>query len=202
MAAVATLDSVAEKIAPGRTPAYTSAQVLKAMELISESSIGRQQLADKLGIGEGSTRTIVKRLTIEGLISTTRGGMALTAEGRRLLDEIHNIVIGSEIKQSGITVGTHDYAVIVRRASHSIKNGIEQRDSALLAGAKGATTLVYDGERFMVPGVEVSAKEDLGAELSTTFKPEKGDVLIIGSADDPIAAEIGAKASALELLRN
>jgi len=198
---VTALDAVAEKVAPGRTPAYTSAQVLKAIELISGSGIGRQQLAGKLGIGEGSARTIVKRLTADGLISTTRGGMALTKKGERLIEDIHDKITGSELKLTGVTVGSSDYAVLVRGSSRCVRNGVEQRDSALIAGAKGATTLIFEGGRFRMPGVEVAPESGLSRQLTATFRPEDGDVVIIGTADESIAAEIGAKSSALELLR-
>ena len=202
MDAVAVLDTVAEKVAPGRAPVYTSAQVLKALELISNSGVGRQQLASRLGIGEGSVRTIVRRLTAEELISTTRGGMKLTGKGERLLSDIHGRVSGYELGQTGVTVGVSDYAVLVRGASRCVKYGVEQRDSALIAGAKGATTLVFDGEEFRIPGVDVSPEKDLTRSLVSVLGPVKGDVVIIGTADSSVEAEIGAKSSALELLRD
>jgi predicted transcriptional regulator len=198
---VATLDAVAEKVAPGRAPAYTSAQVLKAIELIACSGMGRQQLAGRLGIGEGSARTIVKRLMAEGLISTTKGGMALTEKGERLVIDVHNLIRGSELRMTGVTVGVSDYAVLVKGASRCVKLGVEQRDSALIAGAKGATTLVFDGVDFRMPGVDVEPEGELSRSLMSALSPMKGDVVIIGTADTPIDAEIGAKSSALGLLR-
>jgi len=198
---IETLDGIAEKIAPGRTPAYTSAQVLKAIELISGSGVGRQQLAGRLGIGEGSARTMVKHLSAEGLIVTTREGMMLTEKGIRLLDELHKQISFAELTNTGVTVGMSDYAVLVRGVIDCVRFGVEQRDSAFIAGAKGATTLVFDGMRFHIPGMDIVPQPELGDELIGKFKPEVGDVVIIGTADNLLFAEIGAKSSALELLR-
>jgi hypothetical protein len=198
---VATLDGIAEKIAPGRTPAYTAAQALKAMELISDIGGGRQQLAARLSIGEGSARTIIKRLNEGELIITNRGGMTMAKKGIRLLEEIHKEITTCEMTHTGFTVGRSDFAILVKSASGCVRYGVEQRDSALIAGAKGATTLVFDGEQFHIPGIELSPAPELCNELKDKLNPKAGDVVIIGTADNLLHAEIGAISSALELLR-
>jgi len=200
--AVSILYGIAEKAAPGRFPSYAPAHVLKAIELISSGSdVGRQQLASILGIGEGAARTIVRRLRGEELITISRGGMALTEKGRALLVTLYKRFSGVDLTSTGLTVGRCDYAVLVRGAAGKISSGVEQRDSALLAGAKGATTLVFRNGRFQMPRLEVEPSPILAEELTKKLKPSEGDIVIIGTADRSLGAEIGSKSAALELLR-
>jgi len=198
---ISTLNKIAEKTAPGKQPTFIAAHILKAVEFIEAGlGVGRQQLAKELGLGEGTTRTIVKRFRDEGLIEVTRGGMTLTARSNTMLNDIRKRVSSTKLSQAGITVGAYDYAVLVKGVTSQVKSGIEQRDSALMAGAKGATTLVYRGNQFHVPGVDVTPSVLLVRELICRLKPEEGDVVIIGTADSILKAELGAKSAALELL--
>jgi hypothetical protein len=200
--AVSILHGISEKTAPGRYPSYAPAHVLKALELISiGSNVGRQQLANSLGIGEGAARTIIRRLKGGELITISRGGMVLTERGRQLLETLNKRISGTELTSTGLTVGRCDYAVIVRGAASKVGSGVEQRDSALLAGAKGATTLVYRDDMFQVPRLEFEPPPTLVRELTEKLKPGEGDVMIIGTADSMLDAEIGSKSAALELIR-
>lgn len=190
-----------EKTAPGRPPAYSEAHVIKALEIIgSEGGIGRQLLSEKLRLGEGTTRTLVRRLRGSGLLGISRGGMTLTEWGHSALVELKKLMFAMEFPEMSITVESRNYAVLVRDASGSVDKGIEQRDAALIAGADGATTLVYDGEKLVMPGVMVEVDPAIAKHIVDAFKPGRGDVIIIGSARDPLDAEIGAKSAALKLL--
>jgi DNA-binding transcriptional regulator LsrR (DeoR family) len=199
---VSILYGMAEKAAPGRFPSYAPAHVLKAIELISLGfNVGRQQLASSLGIGEGAARTIIRRLNGEGLIAIRRGGMTLTERGKELLNLLYNRISVMELPSTGLTVGRFDYAVLVRGSEDKISSGVEQRDVALLAGARGATTLVFRGKRFHLPRLEVEPSPVLAEKLIEGLNPDEGDVVIIGTGDRMLDAEIGSKSAALELLK-
>lgn len=190
-----------EKAAPGRPPAYSEAHVIKALEIIgSGDGIGRQLLSEKLRLGEGTIRTLVRRLRGLGLLSISRGGMTLTEGGLEALLELKERMLATKFPETNITVGSRNYAVLVRGAGGSVDKGIEQRDAALIAGADGATTLVYDGEKLIMPGLEVEVDPATTRHILDAFKPCRGDVVIIGSARDSLDAEIGAKSAALKLL--
>lgn len=198
---LAVLRKVSERVAPGRSPSFMEAHVLKALELMSEQVIGRAALGRQLGFGEGTARTMVKHLREAGLIEVTRRGISLTELGGRMLAQLRGMTSrGAEAPKSGHTVGAYNYAVLVKRAADHIRMGVEQRDAALMAGAEGATTLLYDGVRLHMPGMETELDPSLTRFLVDRFKPEAGDIVIIGTADNPRAAEIGAKTAALELL--
>lgn len=196
------IERVALRAAPGRSLAYGVIHVLKALELIgSKVGVGRQQLARELGIGEGSARTLIKRLREEDLIEVRRDGMALTTCGEGLLSYFTGLMRSMKVPPTPSTVSEKNHAVLVRGAAALIRLGVEQRDAALLAGARGATTLIYDGERFHMPGVERGVEPELSRLLLEGLRPEAGDVVIIGTAEEERAAEMGAKAAALELIK-
>lgn len=185
----------------GRFPSFTEAHALKALELIGgRDGIGRQHLSRELGLGEGTVRTLLSRMKTAGLLETSRGGAMLTPEGCGLLERFRELISAGEFPETGVTVGSSNYAILVRGAGGSVNRGIEQRDAALMVGAEGATTLVYDGERLIMPGVDIEIDLATVEHVLDAFEPGRGDVVIIGSAREPLDAEIGAKHAALKLL--
>ena len=202
MEALKVLDRITSKTAPGMSPDYSEAHVLKVLQLIGSSrGIGRQKLSKEIGVGEGTVRTMIRRLKREGLVDSSRRGLTLTNSGTEALADLLRFMKETELTNMEVTVGSHDHAVLVRQAANHIKNGVEQRDVALLSGAIGATTLVYDGERLYMPGIGLELETSTSESLIEWLKPEKGDVIIIGSSDTIISAEIGAKSAALNLIK-
>lgn len=199
---LAILSKIADKSAPGTSPAYSPVHTLIALELIgSVSGIGRQQLAKRLELGEGTCRTLVRRLRDEGLIDVSRGGMVLTSKGVVVKAKIGELIVSAELPETDLTVGPRNYAVLVRNVADRVRQGVEQRDVALIAGAKGATTLIYEEGRLRMPGMDMDPPGALARSLIDRLKPREGDVVIIGTANTSSSAEMGAKAAALELLR-
>ena len=194
------LNNVAEMEVVGRTPAFLSAHVLKALELVASGSIGRGQLARELRLGEGTVRTLVGRMKSLGLLETSRSGMTLTEEGTDVIKGFSQIFRGMEIPGTPMTVGEYNYAILVRGASKAVNKGIEQRDAALIAGAKGATTLVFDAGRLGMPGMDRPPDAEILRFIYVNLAPSEGDAIIIGSSDDGLSAEIGARSAALKLL--
>ena len=197
-----TLKQITDVEVVGRTPAFLAAHVLKSLDLLDAGSMGRGQLARELRLGEGTTRTLVGRMKAQGLIVTSRGGMSLTDSGREVLSGFQGLLKSSDISETTMTVGSRNHAVLVYGAARSVKKGIEQRDAALIAGAKGATTLVYDDGGLRMPGMEDPLDPKMIEHIEESMSPSNGDVVIIGSSDDAFLAEIGAKSAALKLLES
>ncbi|KXB04331.1 hypothetical protein AKJ48_02980, partial [candidate division MSBL1 archaeon SCGC-AAA261O19] len=131
----------------GPQPRFSEAQVHRALEIIGgHSPLGRKKLAEKLGIGEGSVRTILTRLKRENLIASTPRGHIPTEKGKRELKKKARKFL--QLDAGNLTVGEVDVATIVRHAYENVKLGIRQRDEAIKAGADGATVLVFSDERF------------------------------------------------------
>ncbi|MGQ9679927.1 MAG: DUF4443 domain-containing protein [Candidatus Bathyarchaeia archaeon] len=202
MGIYAILKQLTKSTGSGLAPAYNEAHVLKAIETIgSLTGIGRKTLSKELGLGEGTVRTLVKRLKEEGILESSRGGMFLTSLGEKILESLRMVMRTTELEETALTVGRFNYAVLVKNSSTEIKSGIEQRDAALLAGAKGATTLIFKGGGFHTPGLKIEFPESISRRLIRILSPENGDVIIIGTADSVLEAEIGAKAAALEIMK-
>jgi hypothetical protein len=75
---------------------------------------------------------------------------------------------------------------------------------AIMAGAKGATTLIFSKNRLTMPGAEKDVFKDnvtIRNLLLSKLSPKEGDVIIIGSADEKIRAEFGVKMATLQLLK-
>jgi hypothetical protein len=158
--------------------------------------IGRKQLVEEVGIGEGSMRTILNRLKKQGLIVSSRGGHALTPKGKRFLGRPLQLV---QIDAGPLTVGEIDVATVVRGVAGKVKRGIEQRDEAIKVGADGATVLVYKGGKLRFPDGFMKVEKGLATLLIKLFEPREGDVIVVGTAKDVVKAEEGAKAAARSL---
>jgi DNA-binding PadR family transcriptional regulator len=164
------------------------------LELIRKyERTGRKQLAEAIGVGEGSMRTILNRLKKRGLIISSRGGHTLTTKGKRFLGKPFQFV---EVDAGALTVGEVDVATVVRGAAKKVRRGIEQRDEAIKAGADGATVLVFKGGRLQFPDGFMNVDKELAALLTKLLEPREGDVIIVGTAKDAIKAEEGARAAA------
>ena len=200
------IERVTRKIAPGRAPSFNEAQVVKALEIIcAHGTVGRVRLSKELELGEGATRTLLKHLKKEGLIEGSRRGITFSEYGKKLFSNLRSkISEGIDVPNSPLTVGPFNIAVLVRDMAHGVRRGVEQRDTAIKAGALGATTLIFSRSKLVMP----SSEEDVFKGISSIYdmlvsklNPKENDVIIVGSGENKPSAEIGAKMAALELLK-
>jgi len=203
---LAIIERAASKIAPGRAPLFIEAHLVKALMLMkSEGPIGRMKLSKTLGLGEGTIRTLTKHLEKEGLTKSSRAGIVLTNSGGTLHSSLKSKIAElTEIQRSSLTVGPFNVAILVKNAADTIKSGLEQRDAAIMIGAMGATTLVFDNGKLKMPPVDEDASRQaptICRKLVSKLNPQDGDVIVIGSANNILAAELGAIAAAIETLK-
>jgi len=199
------IERIANKIAPGRAPSFNEAQVIKALEIISTyGTVGRIRLSKELGLGEGTIRTFLRHASKEEIVDCSRHGIGLSERGKRLFSDLRSrISEGIEIPDSPLTVGPFNVAVLVKDMAREVRTGVEQRDTALKAGASGATTLVFSRSKLVMP----TSKEDVFKGISSLHNmlvskldPEENDVIIIGCGENRRLAEQGAIMAALKLL--
>jgi predicted transcriptional regulator len=201
------IERVTRKIAPGPTPSFNEAHVVKALEIIGEcGTVGRIRLSKELGLGEGTTRTLLKHLKSEGMTRSSRSGISFSEEGKKLFSDLRSkLSEGVEIPRSPLTVGTFNIAILVRDSAQAVGSGMEQRDIAIKSGASGATTLVFSGNKLSMPKCVEDVSESapmLHDELVTKLNPNQNDVIIVGSGENRELAEMGAKMAAIKLLKN
>jgi predicted transcriptional regulator len=189
----------------GPNPLFSFLDILNVLEIIWKMKIiGRQKLSIETGLGEGSIRTIIKWLKKLNLIESTKLGCKLTKRGTRLIQEIKS-KIGPTIpvSKSFLAIGDSNVGILVKKAGEKVKNGIEQRDAAIKAGAIAATTLIFRKKSLILPSISNSVNKEwpkLAEEIYRIFQPKENDVIIICSAKNKLLAERGAKAAAWSLI--
>jgi hypothetical protein len=180
---------------------FADYHVYRVLSVLSDRKRrGRKHLADLVGVGEGSMRTILSWMRDNGLVGVKQTGVRITNTGLGFFSRLPLQV--KDIESSDISVSNCNVAVLVRGRGEEVGSGIEQRDAAIKAGADGATTIVVKGGRLVVPTDYELDTEDpgLASSMRGLFELKDGDVIVVGSAATRKIAEDGALAAALELV--
>ncbi|HET7336817.1 MAG TPA: DUF4443 domain-containing protein [Candidatus Nitrosotalea sp.] len=196
------LSKVAQRHAPSRMLSFDLVHVFKTMQMMSDNKkISRSRMMQELELGEGSIKTLVKHLKMQGLAENSNAGMWLTNKGETLYAKLHvSIPREMDIAKCSVALGKFNHAVLLKNMAYTIKSGIEQRDAAIKAGAVGATTLLCKNERLVLPGTgEDLMRNDqkIHSLIMEKLSPEQNDVIIIGSSQNKKIAEMAAKSAAL-----
>lgn len=190
----------------GPAPGFEYPQLCAALLLVGdEKTVGRTQLSKKLNLGEGTVRTIIRHLSRGRVVKSTKQGCTLTPRGktiyRRLRAKLSKVHV---VDARTLALDTESMAVLVKAASRKVRQGLEQRDTAVRAGATGACTVLMKKGKFVMPmGMDewrMDLQDPLVKELTITFEPEDEDVIIITSAPQPDVAEYAAIAAGLTLV--
>jgi hypothetical protein len=201
------IPKIVNATAPGPKPTFTAIDVIKILLLLGrDSPLGRKTLASQLSLGEGVTRTLIYRLQQNQLLIIQKKGCDLTVKGKKLYEKLcHVLTTAIPVEVGTLSLGKWNYAILIHGATSRVKAGIEQRDAAVRAGALGASTLIYSRDRFNIPpdreDCETTMPSAVWSSLRKTLRPRNGDVLIIAGANSKGAAEDGAIAAALALIR-
>lgn len=181
----------------GASPSFTDTHVVKALLHLEAGPLGRKRLTQALGVGEGSVRTIIKRLDEQGLITSSPTGHSLTEAGRRQVYRLMERFTKPAAFDSGGLLPGVQSAVVVKRPT--AVSAVALRDAALKAGAEGAVTVFFDGGiRFLGGGLEASGYPRFLENLSSLeLKP--GYAAVIGFSSDMHASEDGALSAAMML---
>jgi predicted transcriptional regulator len=197
------LEKISGEKAPGPSPSFSLFHMLHALELIAEKAIGRNKLAENLNVGEGAIRTIIERLKNAGLITTSKVGCTLTNKGLKLWKKYKSTLKKAEIQKSELAFTEYSSAILIKNSGNKIKSGVEQRDAAVKAGAKGATTIIFKKGRLIIPSVSSNMINDFpkaANQIINLLKPKENDAIIIGSGNSLEEASQGALAAAWTLL--
>lgn len=180
---------------------FADYHVYRTLFLLSDGRRrGRKQLADAIGVGEGSMRTIVEFLRDKGYVDVKQTGIKVSSKGMEFLRSIP--IRMERLEPSDISIAVRNVAVLVRNRAGSVSLGIEQRDAAIKAGAEGATTILVKGGKLIVPPDYLLDKEkpEIAKGLRKLLSPGEGDIIIVGAAEQYGLAEDGALAAAFALL--
>lgn len=206
---IRSLQKICNNYAPSRVISFNMVHVFKALQLVkSRGHISRDLLSKELGLGEGSIRTLMRHLQMNNMIKATNAGTTMTQKGEALLLELlSSIPTEMNLPKCSIALGKFNYVVLLKQHSHAIKSGVEQRDAAIKIGAKGATTLLFKQNKFVMPSNtnydSLQKEPKISKLLIRTLNPEEGDAIIIGSDDmHEKRSEFAAKSAALLTIMN
>jgi len=196
------LERIASRFSPSRILSFNAVHVLKSLQLMQQNEyVSRARLSKELGLGEGSIKTLIKHLKANNIIQTAKAGCYLTGKGKKLSSNLLSAIPAEvSIPTNSITVGNHNYAVLLRGHAFAVATGVEQRDAVIKFGGQGATTLLFKDAKFIMPRTDydcLSKEPEMRNLLVSKLKPQEDDVIIIGSASDEITAELAAKSAAL-----
>src|SRR4030043_1155258 len=181
------IENIAKQKAPGPSTTFTASHIFYALELMAQKPIGRNKLAMKLEVGEGTIRTIINRLKEAGLITTSKEGCTLTSKGLDIWKKFTEYFPErAEIGKTELTNAEHNYAFLIKNSGHKIKSGIEQRDAAIMAGAKRAVIIVSKSGHLSIESVSNDIAKEFPKATTQILKvtrPEDNDVIVIAGAD-------------------
>lgn len=185
----------------GASPSFSDVHVVRAILALENEKMGRKRLVKFLGLGEGSVRTILKKLKNQSLINSDRQGHELTSKGEKEVQKYLRKFSFPEKFPSRDLEGKFKVLTIVHNSSHRIKTGMEQRDTALNAGADGAILLVFKNKEleFPTPDISLSKFPDTKKRLKELRLNER-DTVVISFGKTIAKAEDGAIAIALDLI--
>ena len=197
------LERVASRYAPSRALSFDLVHVFAALQRIGNKGItSRNALCNRLVLGEGTVKTLVKHLKMQGFIETSNRGTKMTAKGKGVYEGLLSAIPAEmSLPKCSVALSRFNYAVLVREFGFAVGLGIEQRDAAIKMGATGATTLLFKDNKFVMPASSndsLKKEREVRRMLVEKLNPRDGDVIIIGSADsNEKTAELGAKNAAL-----
>jgi predicted transcriptional regulator len=200
------IESLASPKGPGPSTTFSMFHIFYALELVAKKPIGRNKLAEKLNVGEGAIRTIISRLKDAGLIVTSKEGCNLTDKGLSIWEKFVEVFPQRiKIEKTPLTTSAYNYAFLVKNRGHKVKSGIDQRDAAIMGGARRAVVIVSKHGHLIIESVSNSIEKDFpeaANRILKNLKPENNDVIIIAGADNPLKAKRGAFAASWVLIGN
>ena len=161
---------------------YTKGDILLTLKILQEEQVGRKKLSEWLGLGEATVRTLFRKLESESFIESTRQGQKITEKGEEYLTRSPEFTFPTPVDVKDLTLSEYNIASLISNYAHTIKNGIRFRDAALISGACGATTLIFQRGTFIFPD-RTALDSQIAAHLTAAFSPHENDVLIIATAD-------------------
>ena len=165
------MQQIAGKKAPGPSTTFTIFHVFYALELVAQKPLGRNKLAEKLNIGDGAVRTIISRLKDAGLIETSKEGCNLTKKGIDVWRQFEEIFPKRvDTPKSELSESEFNHAFLVKNSGQKVQSGIDQRDAAIIAGARKALVIVFKNGNLRIESVCESVEKKYPKAASQILK--------------------------------
>ncbi len=198
------MQTVAGKKAPGPSTTFTIFHVFYALELMAQKPLGRNKLAEKLSVGDGAVRTIISRLRDAGLIDTSKVGCDLTPKGREVWRQFEAVFPKQiDLPKTDLSTLEYNHVFLVKDCGEKVGSGIDQRDAAIIAGARRALVIVYRKGHLCIESVSdnIEIQYPKAAKMILEkLKPEENDAVVVASAESALKAKRGAFAASWSLV--
>ncbi|WP_461865685.1 DUF4443 domain-containing protein [Thermococcus sp.] len=183
----------------GAYPEFNLEDALAVIFML-KNPIGRKAISEELGLGEGSVRTLLKKLSAIGIITSRQKGHFLNERGARLLENLQELF--SEPIKAGTVEGMPAVAMKVKNPPEF--KSIELRDEAIRFFARGAMILIVRNGEPVFPEDGRKLKETFPeiAQSIRSLAPEEGDLIVITWAEDDADALKSAIHVAVSLKEN
>lgn len=184
----------------GNIPSYVKTDILRAFLLVKEN-ISRNELVSKLGLGEGTVRTILDILKYKNLIYSTKKGHSLTEKGNLFLKKTEGIMSVKSANLDNFYPGLKKTLILLKKPDKTAKISFQERDIAVKQGADGAVILRFD-KGLYIPDADINFKENYKKaydKILKCFDFKSGNILILCFADSSRNAENGALEIALTM---
>ncbi|MCS7097926.1 MAG: hypothetical protein NZ922_02980 [Candidatus Methanomethyliaceae archaeon] len=197
-------DFIQPMVPRGPSPAFSLVHLIKTLLLLENESMGRQTLSRYLNLGEGSVRTIIKRLSEKGLIFVDPvGGCSLTELGHDLVKKIREVIISErEINLKDFEIKSQAWAIHIRPMFNMTINITKLRDIAVKNGADGMLIFSFRDSKISLPLVYEDISRDFPEVrdlLIKSFELRDGDLIFVGFAENRKLAELSTLAAAISL---
>ena len=198
------MQQIAEKKVPGPSTSFTIFHLYYTLELLAERPLGRNKLAEKLHVGDGAVRTIISRLKDSELIETSKSGTNLTDRGKEIWQQFEAVFPKqANLPQSELTPSEFNHAYLLRGRAEKVGTGINQRDAAIIAGARQALVIVYKNGQLGIESVSDNIEKQFpkaASQLLEELKPQDQDVIVVAGAESELKAKRGAFAATWSLI--
>ncbi|ASJ00360.1 DUF4443 domain-containing protein [Thermococcus gorgonarius] len=170
----------------GAYPEFTLEDLIASIFMLREP-VGRKTMAEALDLGEGSVRTLLKKLDGIGIIESAQRGHFLNRKGIELVKKLKELF--SEAHFVGKVENMPAYALVVKNAPEF--KSIDLRDEAIRFFARGAMILRVKGGEIVFPEDNRPLKEtmeELAERIEDVLDFSDGDTVIVTWAENPADA--------------
>lgn len=186
----------------GPRPSFSEAHVVRVLLSLLEGRSSRRLLMRESGLGEGSIKTILKRLRLSGLAASSKLGHELTEKGREktgeILDWFSNPII---FQETDIFPGLITSCILVKGAAGRLSHlGTLESVSCMNAGADGCAILVARGGELVFPGGIMDLNDyKVAGKLLENIGYSEGDAVVLAASEDETVAVISVLSVAVDL---
>jgi hypothetical protein len=138
------------------------------------------------------------------LIETSKDGCNLTSKGSEVWEQFEEIFPRRvELPRSELSASQINFAFLVKNCTLKVGSGIDQRDAAIIAGARKALVVIFKNGHLRIESVSdcIEKQYPVAADLILKdLKPVDNDVIIVAGADSALKAKRGAFAASWSLI--